>query len=196
MVSVFIHFIFVSFLTSTLPIPDTKGISSSLSILAKCLQQMTLTEYFPLAQMYGLSASHPLLQSYYCSYEAAFRSQYTPLFYARHKVSDLHKSLACIYWKLRKGLHNNLIRKEFYSPKGFVWNTNMAAIMLWNTNMAAMSLCENRRSIFPMKSQGNLPRCLFINYSHICTRIRPNLKKKQFSRIFSHDFIENTKRGS
>ena len=29
--SVFIHFIFVSFLTSTLPIPDTKGISSSLS---------------------------------------------------------------------------------------------------------------------------------------------------------------------
>ena len=92
MVSVFIHFIFVSFLTSTLPIPDTKGISSSLSILAKCLQQMTLTEYFPLAQMYGLSASHPLLQSYYCSYEAAFRTQYTPLFYAGHKVSDLHKS--------------------------------------------------------------------------------------------------------
>ena len=110
-------FYFCFLLTSTLPIPDTKGISSSLSILAKCLQQMTLTEYFPLAQMYGLSASHPLLQSYYCSYEAAFRSQYTPLFYARHKVSDLHKSLACIYWKQRKGLHKNLIRKEFYSQR-------------------------------------------------------------------------------
>ena len=92
MVSVFIHFIFVSFLTSTLPIPDTKGISSSLSILAKCFQRMTLTEYYPLAQMYNLSELHPLLQSYECSNKAALSSRYTPLFYARHKVSDLHKS--------------------------------------------------------------------------------------------------------
>ena len=129
MVSVFIHFIFVSFSTSTLPIPDTKGISSSLSILAKCLQQMTLTEYFPLAQMYGLSASHPLLQSYYCSYEAAFRSQYTPLFYARHKVSDLHKSNRPLWLVLIGTKERVYIRKEFYS-QGFVWNTNMAVIML------------------------------------------------------------------
>ena len=119
MVSVFIHFIFVSFSTSTLPIPDTKGISSSLSILAKCLQQMTLTEYIPLAQMYGLSASHPLLQSYYCSYEAAFRSQYTPLFYARHKVSDLHKPNRPLWLVLIGTKERVYIRKEFYS-QGFV----------------------------------------------------------------------------
>ena len=78
---------FSLFQTSTLPIPDTKGISSSLAILANCLEQMSVSEYVPLAQMYGLTASHPLLQAYYCSYESAMRSQYTPLFYARHKVS-------------------------------------------------------------------------------------------------------------
>ena len=50
---------------------------------------MSLSEYIPLAQMYGLRATHPLLQAYYCSYESALRSQYTPLFYARHKVSQV-----------------------------------------------------------------------------------------------------------
>ena len=30
------------------------------------------------------------------------------------------------------------------TPKGFVWNTNMAAVSLfWNTNMAAVTSCEN-----------------------------------------------------
>ena len=53
---------------------------------------MSLSEYISLAQIYGLRASHPLLQAYYCSYESALRSQYTPLFYARHKVSKvMHK---------------------------------------------------------------------------------------------------------
>lgn len=72
-------------LFSTLPIPDTKGISSSLAILANCLEPMSMQEYVPLAQSYGLMGPHPLLQAYYCSYEASMRSQYTPLFYARHK---------------------------------------------------------------------------------------------------------------
>lgn len=72
-------------LFSSLPIPDTKGISSSLAILGNCLQRMSVTEYLPVCHMYGLTASHPLLQAYYCSCEAARRSQYTPLFYARHK---------------------------------------------------------------------------------------------------------------
>lgn len=92
-----ISFVIYLFLNSTLPIPDTKGISSSLAILANCLEQMSLNEYIALAQMYGLTATHPLLQAYYCSYESALRSQYTPLFYARHKVSqELHKVLFLI----------------------------------------------------------------------------------------------------
>ena len=183
--SVFIHFIFVSFLTSTLPIPDTKGISSSLSILTKCLQQMTLTEYFPLAQMYGLSASHPLLQSYYCSYEAAFRSQYTPLFYARHKVSDLHKSLACIYWKQRKGLHKNLIRKEFYSQRICLEHQHGRHNALEHQHGRHVVMWKPALH-FPHEISRNLPRCLFINYSHVCTRIRRNLKKKNSSQEYFH----------
>lgn len=72
-------------LFSTLPIPDTKGISSSLAILGNCFQRMSVTEYLPVCHMYGLTASHPLLQAYHCACEAAGRSQFTPLFYARHK---------------------------------------------------------------------------------------------------------------
>ena len=88
-----IPFVIYLFLNSTLPIPDTKGISSSLAILANCLEQMSLSEYIPLAQMYGLRATHPLLQAYYCSYESALRSQYTALFYARHKVSQVMRTV-------------------------------------------------------------------------------------------------------
>ena len=30
------------------------------------------------------------------------------------------------------------------TPTGFVWNTNMAAVLLfWNTKMSAVTLCEN-----------------------------------------------------
>ena len=113
------------FLNSTLPIPDTKGISSSLSILANCLEQMSLSDYIPLAQMYGLTATHPLLQAYYCSYESALRSQFTPLFYARHKVGQvMHKVLLLIYirpseyskmvFNLKKGVHLKFLWPESY----------------------------------------------------------------------------------
>ena len=74
------------FLDSSLPAPDTKGISSSLAILANCLEQMSTSEYKPFAKEHGLSTIGPLLQAYCCSCSAARRSKYTPLFYARNKV--------------------------------------------------------------------------------------------------------------
>lgn len=103
-------------LFSTLPIPDTKGISSSLAILANCLEQMSANEYVTLVHMYGLTASHPLLQAYYCSYEAAKRSQYTPLFYARHKCRAaefmLHYS-QLIPDELQKKAHLHIAAEDF-----------------------------------------------------------------------------------
>ena len=36
------------------------------------------------------------------------------------------------------------MRKELNSPRGLVWDTNMAAVSLfWDTNMAAVTSCEN-----------------------------------------------------
>ena len=64
---------------------------------------MSVSEYVPLAEMYGLTASHPLLQAYYCSYEAAMRSQYTPLFYARHKVGPVFSLNAVLECNLTQG---------------------------------------------------------------------------------------------
>ena len=35
-------------------------------------------------------------------------------------------------------------QKKSSTPRGLVWNTNMAAVSLfWNTNMAAVTSCEN-----------------------------------------------------
>jgi len=45
-----------------------------------------MQDYVFLAQSYGLKGSHPLLEAYACSCEAARKTQYTPLLYARHKV--------------------------------------------------------------------------------------------------------------
>ena len=45
-----------------------------------------MQDYVFLAQKYRLKGSHPLLEAYDCSCEAAKESQYTPLFYARNKV--------------------------------------------------------------------------------------------------------------
>ena len=74
----------------TLPKMDKKGLSSSLGILAKCFQNMSLAEYGALAPSFGLHAGHPLLEAYDCTKEAARLSRYTPLFVARHTVSANH----------------------------------------------------------------------------------------------------------
>ena len=43
-----------------------------------------------------------------------------------------------IYWNKTKFLH-----RKSSTPIGFVWNANMAAVLLfWNTNMAVMTACE------------------------------------------------------
>ena len=44
------------------------------------------------------------------------------------------KEEAMQIWNERKRLHN---------PTGFVWKTNMAAVVLsWDTNMAGLTSCE------------------------------------------------------
>jgi hypothetical protein len=76
-------------LFKTLPKVDKKGLSCSLGLLSNTLQRMPVDEFKLIAQRYFLKASHPYIQAYQFAIEAADMAIYTPLFYARHKVSDM-----------------------------------------------------------------------------------------------------------
>ena len=71
-----------------LPETDKKGLSSSLGLLLNTLRHMSVDEFEDIAQRYSLKESHPYLQGYYYGKEAAELAKYTPLYYARHKVSN------------------------------------------------------------------------------------------------------------
>ena len=80
----------------SLPKPDKKGLSSSYGLLASCLQNMSIPEYLHLAPSYNLVQGHPLLEAYRCCTEAAYLSQFTPMFFSRHKVKQFSKCCRCI----------------------------------------------------------------------------------------------------
>ena len=71
-----------------LPEVDKKGLSSSLGLLVNTLRYMSIDEFKAIALRYSLKESHPYIQGYYFGNEAAELAQYTPLYYARHKVSN------------------------------------------------------------------------------------------------------------
>ena len=71
----------------TLPKVDKKGLSCSLGLLVNALQNMSTEEYQSVAGKYALTSPHPYHQVYVFACEAADMAMYTPLFYARHKVS-------------------------------------------------------------------------------------------------------------
>ena len=73
----------------SLPEVDKKGLSCSLGLLVNTLQHMSVKEFQFIAQRYSLEARHPYVQAYEFAMEAAELAVYTPLFYARHKVSKL-----------------------------------------------------------------------------------------------------------
>ena len=71
----------------TLPKVDKKGLSSSLGLLVNTLQRMSIEEFKLISQRYSFEESHPYIQAYRFAVEAAELAVFTPLFYARHKVS-------------------------------------------------------------------------------------------------------------
>ena len=51
--------------------------------------------------------------------------------------------MASIYANLLEQQKAFALEKS-WTPRGFVWDTNMAAVSLfWDTNMAAVTSCEN-----------------------------------------------------
>ena len=77
-----------------LPEVDKKGLSSSLGLLVNTLRYMSVDEFKAIALRYSLKESHPYIQGYHFGSEAAELAKYTPLYYARHKVSNINKSFS------------------------------------------------------------------------------------------------------
>ena len=58
-----------------------------------------------------------------------------------------------MYWNKRTFLHS----KKSSTPRGLVWDTNMAAVLLFrNTNMAAVTSCENTKRVHVASIYANL----------------------------------------
>ena len=74
-------------LFKTLPKIDKKGVASSLGLMVNTLQNMSMDDYQTIATKYSLKSPHPFPLAYDFACEAASYSTYTPLCYARPKVS-------------------------------------------------------------------------------------------------------------